>query len=169
MNIKLCATASASIYWAYCKSERNTEYTKKHEHSFVAFCVVLVTLLVWVNHFDLFAFSPPTSDCAREVILWGASLISGSSPNECSWGCKFSACVSVVTNLEWALCHKLDDVSASLMRSRHLISNTKDTVGLRVMFPSVKPSHNGKSLRLSGCRVCNHNRSKQSAKLAFDC
>ena len=53
------------------------------------------------------------------------SLHFASSPSEVSWGCKF---VDGMPNLQETLCYKLDDVSASPMRNRHLISNTKHVV-----------------------------------------
>ena len=50
------------------------------------------------------------------------SLHMTSSPNEFSWGCEFADGMSIMTDLQYDLFQKLDDVSASFMRTRHLIS-----------------------------------------------
>ena len=42
--------------------------------------------------------------------------------------------LQLMTNLQWTLCYKFDDGSASSMRSRHLIHNSKYATGWRVRF-----------------------------------
>ena len=49
------------------------------------------------------------------------SLHMASSSNEFLWGCKFTDSVSILTGRQRDFCWKLDDVSASWVRSRHLI------------------------------------------------
>ena len=60
------------------------------------------------------------------------------SPNEFMRGCKCLDGAPVVTTVGWTLYHKLDDVSTSLMRSRHLICNTRYVVIRCKLLSSVK-------------------------------
>ena len=60
------------------------------------------------------------------------------SPNKFMRGCKFLDGAPVVTTLGWTLHHKLNDVSTSLTRSRHLICYTRYVVIRCKLLSSVK-------------------------------
>ena len=54
----------------------------------------------------------------------GLNELKVSSSNEFSGSYKFGDGVCMVEDLQYILCYKLDDTSASVMQRYHLISNT---------------------------------------------
>ena len=60
------------------------------------------------------------------------------SPNAFWWGCKFADVESIMAEMQYNLLWKLYDVLASLIRSRHLISNIKYNTKFAKLFASAE-------------------------------
>ena len=80
-----------------------------------------------------------------------------------AWDREFVDSVPVVADLQYNLFLKLNDVSASLMRSRRLISNTNDTTEWCMLLISMKVIYHGNSLG----ELKNTWNTLQNAKLVF--
>ena len=82
------------------------------------------SIIDWPVELTPCGLGTPYGDIAlRQYCLRAASLHMASSPNEFSWYHIFADWNNVFPVWHF-LCQKLDDGPASLMRSRHLISNT---------------------------------------------
>ena len=80
----------------------------------------------FVNWISVYFWLCGVYQCIEVLNVSDVSLYLVSYPSEFSWRCKwFTDAASFVTVLQYDLCQKLNDCSAWVMWSHHLISNTK--------------------------------------------
>ena len=100
--------------------------------------------------------------CNIHVLLTSCSgaipLHVTSTSNEFSWGYRIDDCVSIITKLRYKSCCEVDNCSASVMRSRCPIHNTKPATTRRVLLTSTKMGNHenphGKSTNWCETRCC---------------
>ena len=98
--------------------------------------------------------------CNVLLTIWPGAipLHVSSTSKEFSWGYRIDDGVSIITNLRYKSCCELDNCSASVMRSRCLIHNTKPATTRRVLLTSTKMGNHenphGKSTNWCETRCC---------------